>query len=265
MHRTLTIAALSTVVLPGTVLADAIDIPTPAPCPTTQLRHRVLLPFDQAQDVPVNASIWAIEDTQNGGPPLEVIDTTTNEAVALDASYHATAVGVVVQLAPVDALVPGRTYEIRNAGTDARRFTTGSDRDDVAPRAPSLGNGYAQYLTCTSAYGLAVAFDAEINTLTFARRTDGTLIGFAEPSYPLTVAGDLDAQVEFRAYSVDLAGNVGDDSATRRQEIVVSDGATDDGVGCTCAAPGRAGSAAGVLLFPLLIAVRRRLARTSAA
>lgn len=208
----------------------------------------------------MNTSIWAVEDVANGGLPLQLVDTTTDETVALDPSIHATAIGVVVQFAPTEDLMPNRVYEIRNAHTAATQFTTGSDRDEVAPSAPSLRNGYAQFLNCSSTYGVAVFFDAEVDTLTFARRTDGTLLGFSEPAYPLTVAGDLDTEVEFRAYSVDLAGNASDDSATRREAISDPDEAM---TGCTCAGAGRTGIAAGLLLLPLLFGRRRRMTRMS--
>ncbi len=258
MKRTLALAALSTFGLPATAFADVAPLRAPPVCLGTQVRHRIMLPTEGARDVPLNASIWAIEDTRNGDVPLEFVDTVTDEAIALDPVYYPTATGVVVQFKPTEDLQPSRVYAVRNTHRPDYQFTAGRERDGVAPRAPTLLDGFGQYFACGDTYGLAVFLDAEADTLTFAERADGTLLGYSEPFDALQVAGEVDTEVEFIAYSVDLAGNASEDTDTRRQTIEEPPRPNNLPFGCTCADSGRAGIAVGLLLLPLVLWGRRR-------
>ncbi|MEQ9501831.1 MAG: hypothetical protein RIT81_33475 [Deltaproteobacteria bacterium] len=258
MKRTLAFAALSTFGLPAAALADVAPLRAPPVCLGTQVRHRVMLPTEGARNIPLNASIWAIEDTRNGDVPLELVDTVTDEAIALDPVYYPTATGVVVQFKPTEDLQPSRVYTVRNTHRPDYQFTAGRDRDEVAPRAPTMLDGFGRYFACGETYGLAVFLDAEADTLTFAERADGTLLGYSEPFDALQVAGEVETEVEFVAYSVDLAGNASEDTDTRRQKIEETKSSTILPFGCTCADSGRAGLWAGLLLLPLALLARRR-------
>lgn len=238
------------------------------------------VPEDQATGVPLNAriSIFKISDPSF---PLSL------QRMKPDETFEDVAVTVVqrpgngtlpnVELVPDAALEPNTRYRVLiAAGSDpapVSTFTTGTDRDDTAPAAPTFEKGELVPYTpreaasggeCFTNTGF-MRFTAGSNeAATFMLKEGGDIIAAGLPSQASLAFScpASDRTIEGELYAVDTAGNVSPPtSVTLQQRCVRSSPLT----GCSATSAAPLVTLAAALGFLRLFATRRRETWTSRA
>ncbi|MEQ8275168.1 MAG: hypothetical protein RMA76_43725 [Deltaproteobacteria bacterium] len=229
----------------------------PENCPRFDARNLVLLPPADARAIPLNASIWVLENPSRSGLPVRLADETSSVAVDLDVTTHATLLGTVLQLTPTQELEPEHDYRIDNNGE--RQWFVAGDRRDTTPPTPPTNIRYAfGYRPCEGP-GTVVTFDpSESNSITFSEYPDGVRPSFGERSTPLLVPRYPEENFEFTLVTYDIVGQRSASSEVIRTEQVVVPMPSD---GCTCTASRDETNAPAWLLVVLVITALRRTSR----
>ncbi len=229
----------------------------PENCPRFERRNLVLLPPADARAIPLNASIWVLENPALPGLPVRLADETSSVAVDLEVTTHPTLLGTVLQLTPTRELEPEHEYRIDNNGE--RQWFVASDRRDTTPPTPPTNIRYAfGYRPCEGP-GTVVTFDpSESNSITFAEYPDGVRPSFGERSTPLLIPRSPGENFEFTLVTYDIAGQPSPPSEVIRTEQVVAPLPSD---GCDCSAGGDATNAPPWMLVLFAITALRRSSR----
>ncbi|MEQ9499010.1 MAG: hypothetical protein RIT81_19170 [Deltaproteobacteria bacterium] len=204
----------------------------PENCPRFEERNLVLLPPADARAIPLNASIWVLENPTLPGLPVRLADETSSVAVDLDVTTHATLLGTVLQLTPTRELEPEHDYRIDNNG-ERQWFVAGGRRDTTPPTPPTNIRYAFGYRPCEGP-GTVVTFDpSESNSITFAEYPSGVRPSFGERSTPLLIPRSPGENFEFTLVTYDIVGQRSASSEVIRTEQVVVPMPSD---GCTCVA-----------------------------
>lgn len=228
------------------VLTLSLALPSYVGC-SSESRFRLLAPRPE-EVAPTNTAVWLLEfvNAPEGGRPrlLDLDDAREVAAIELTTPLRS---GLLLELRPLDELLPLHRYAIEVPGSDPIPFSTGADPDRLRPEMPDAteSDGRPPLAHCLRSASILVhTKTSEPDLLLIGRTAKHGDLAIARGE-ELEIPAAEGEQLSLSVVAMDLAGN----RSTSSLPFPASAG------GCSATSPS---GGAVLALLPIFLLVKRR-------